>query len=135
MPTRQFCTLLCTMAVVSSWLAIPFAYGQDLLIGQVSSQTSPVTVANAKALYAGINVYFDHINARGGVGGRKVKLVNKDDQIIPGKMTELTREFIADKRVLALAGYQNTAGITELAKLNLPGEAGIAMIAPLQGDK
>src|SRR5713226_8614366 len=130
MPTRQFCTLLCTMAVVSSWLAIPFAYGQDLLICQVSSQTSPVTVANAKALYAGINVYFDHINARGGVGGRKIKLVNKDDELVPAKMVELTKEFIADKNVLALAGYQNTAGINEVSKQDIPGKAGIAMIAP-----
>jgi len=118
-----------------SCCSVAFAQGQDILIGQVSSQTHPVTAANAKGLYAGINVYFDHTNARGGVGGRKIKLLNKDDQLVPGKMTELTKEFIANKEVLALTGYQNTAGIAELAKLNIAGEAGIAMIAPLQGDK
>jgi len=91
--------------------------------------------ANAKALYAGINVYFDHINARGGVGGRKLRLINKDDELVPAKMIELTKEFIADRNVLALAGYQNTAGINELSKQNLAGAAGIAMIAPFQGDK
>jgi ABC-type branched-subunit amino acid transport system substrate-binding protein len=50
-------------------------------------------------------------------------------------MVELTREYIADKRVVALTGYVNTGGITEVSKANLPGEAGIALIAPLQGDK
>jgi len=123
------------LAAVSSGLAVPFAHGQDILIGQVSSQTSPTLAANAKALYAGINVYFDHVNARGGVGGRKLRLVNKDDQLVPAKMVELTKEFIADKNVLALAGYQNTAGINEVSKQDIPGKAGIAMIAPFQGDK
>src|SRR5258708_35714939 len=122
------------LALTLNTLAVPSA-AQDLLIGQVSSQTSPVTAINAKGLYAGLNAYFADVNAQGGVGGRMVKLVNKDDQLAPGKMTELTREFIADKQVLALAAYQNTAGITELAKLNVAGEAGIAMISPFQGDK
>jgi ABC-type branched-subunit amino acid transport system substrate-binding protein len=127
--------LLCTTAAVSTWLAVPSAHGQDLLIGQVASRTSHVAAMNAKALHTGINVYFDHVNARGGVGGRKVKLVNKDDELNPGKMIELTNEFIVDKNIIALAGYLNTGGITELSKRNIVGEAGIAMIAPFQGDK
>ncbi len=122
------------LAAVSSMPAVPSTHAQDILIGQVSSQTSPTLAANAKALYAGINVYFDHVNARGGVGGRKLRLVNKDDQLVPAKMVELTKEFIADKNVLALAGYQNTAGINEVSKQDIPGKAGIAMIAPFQGD-
>ena len=108
---------------------------QDLLVGQVASLTSPVTSVNAKGLIAGLNVYFAHVNAQGGVGGRQVKLVNRDDQVATGKMAEITREFIADKNVIALVAYQNTAGISDVAKLNLAGEHGIAMIAPFQGDR
>jgi branched-chain amino acid transport system substrate-binding protein len=116
-------------------LACQGALAADILIGQVSSQTSPVTAANAKALYAGINVYLDYVNANGGVDGRKVVLVNKDDELKTDRMIALTREFIADKNVLALAGYQNTGGIAEVSKQDIPGKAGIAMIAPFQGDK
>jgi branched-chain amino acid transport system substrate-binding protein len=122
-------------AVFLSGHAACFAAGPDILIGQVSSQTSPVTAANAKALFAGINVYFDHVNASGGVDGRKVVLVNKDDELKTDKMIALTRDFIADRKVLALAGYQNTGGITEVSKQDIPGKAGIAMIAPFQGDR
>jgi len=135
MDSKRFSILLRTTAVILSGLAVPFAQGQDLLIGQVSSQTSPITAANAKGLFAGINVYFADVNAKGGINGRMVKLINKDDELKPGRMTELTKEFIADKNVLALAAYQNTSGITELSKLNVVGAGGIAMIAPLQGDK
>ena len=123
------------LCVLAACAAAKLAHGQDLLIGQVSSQTSPVTAMNAKGLYAGINVYFEHINAQGGINGRKVKLVNKDDQLVPAKMIELTKEFAADKNVVALAAYQNTAGITALAKENTVGSLGLALIAPFQGDR
>jgi branched-chain amino acid transport system substrate-binding protein len=127
--------LLACAFVAAGALAGPAARAQDLLIGQVSSQTSPTLAANSRALYAGINVYFSHVNAHGGVGGRKVKLVNKDDELVPAKMIELTKQFIADRNVLALAGYQNTAGINEVSKQDIPAKAGIAMIAPFQGDR
>jgi ABC-type branched-subunit amino acid transport system substrate-binding protein len=116
-------------------LSASWASGQDLVVGQVASQTSPVTAANSKGMAAGMKVYFDQTNAQGGINGRKVRLVTKDDQLKPGVMVEMTKEFVADKEVLALAGYVNTGGLTELAKANLPGEAGIALISPLQGDK
>jgi len=111
------------------------AAAQDILIGQVSSRTSPTLAANSNALYTGINVYFDYVNQGGGIGGRKVVLVNTDDELKPAKMVELTGQFIADKKVLALAGYQNTGGINEISKQDIPAKAGIAMIAPFQGDR
>ncbi len=119
---------------LSASIATPSS-GQDLLIGQVASLSNPATMANAKGIQVGLKAYFDSINAQGGVGGRKVELVSKDDGLTPGRMAELTRELIAEKRVVALAGYVNTGGITEVSKANLPGEAGIALVAPLQGDK
>jgi len=122
-------------AVVIALVAGTLAHAQDLLIGQVSSQTSPVTATNAKGLYAGFNVYLEHINSQGGVNGRKVRLVNKDDGVQAPKMIELTKEFAADKNVVALAAYQNTGGMAALAKENTVAELGFAMIAPFQGDK
>src|SRR5262245_44683496 len=111
------------------------APAQDLLVGQAAALSNPATMANAKGIQAGMKAYFDYVNAHGGVAGRKVTLVSKDDGLTPGKMAEITSEFIADKRVLALAGYVNTGGITEVSKADLPGKGGIALIAPLQGDK
>jgi ABC-type branched-subunit amino acid transport system substrate-binding protein len=135
MSARKARWLQFTGIVLLAWLAATLARADDLLIGQVSSQTSPVTAMNAKGLYAGFNVYLEYVNAQGGVNGRKVKLVNKDDQLAAPKMIELTKEFAADKNVVALAAYQNTGGITALAKENVVGQLGLALIAPFQGDK
>src|SRR5262245_29834719 len=115
--------------------ATQLASAQDILIGQVSSQTSPVTAMNAKGLFAGFNVYLEHVNAKGGVNGRKVRLVNKDDNLEAPKMIALTKEFAGDKNVVALAAYQNTGGMVALAKEGTVAQLGFAMIAPFQGDK
>ena len=126
---------LATALLLSCLSAAGPALGDELLVGQAAALSNPATTANAKGLQAGIKAYFDYVNANGGVGGSKVTLVTKDDDLTPGKMVSITQEYIADKRVLALAGYVNTGGITEVSKANLPGQAGIALIAPLQGDK
>jgi branched-chain amino acid transport system substrate-binding protein len=122
-------------AVLLGFSSAESAVGQQLLVGQAAALSNPATTANATGIQKGIQVYFDYVNAGGGVGGRKVALVSKDDGLTPGRMAEITREFIADKRVVALAGYVNTGGITEVSKADLPGKGGIALIAPLQGDQ
>src|ERR1044072_5241714 len=103
MQSRQRRVLRQAAIAVLGALAAPLAAAPDLIDDQVSTHTSPVTAMNVKGLYAGINVYFEHVNATGGINGRKVKLVNKDDQLVPAKMIELTKEFAADKNVVALA--------------------------------
>jgi branched-chain amino acid transport system substrate-binding protein len=118
-----------------SLLAASSAVAQDLLIGQAAALTNPATGANARGIQTGFQVYFKYVNEHGGVGGRPVKLVSKDDDLTPGKMLSITKEYIADKNILALAGFVNTGGITEVSKSNIAGQAGIALIAPLQGDQ
>jgi branched-chain amino acid transport system substrate-binding protein len=135
MPRKPSRSLLPAALAVLSFLAVPLASGQELVVGQIASQTHVVTTLNAKANYTGLKVYFDSINASGGINGRMLKLVTRDDNLVPAKMVEITKEFIADKNVLALAGYLNTSGLAELAKQDIPGQGGIPLIAPLQGDK
>src|SRR5262245_53238848 len=124
-----------TLTALSAAFSLTPAGAQDLVIGQVASPTSPVTAANAKGMAAGMKVYFDQVNSQGGIHGQKVRLVTKDDGLKPGVMVQMTKEFAADKQVVALAGYVNTGGLTEMAKENVPGQLGIALISPLQGDK
>jgi branched-chain amino acid transport system substrate-binding protein len=128
-------TKILGIAFALALLAASAAGAQDLLIGQAAALTNPATQANAKGIQAGFQVYFKYVNEHGGVGGRQVKLVSKDDDLTPGKMLSITKEYIADKNILALAGFVNTGGITEVSKSNIAGQSGIALIAPLQGDK
>jgi len=127
--------LLRAFTAVLACCAISSAQGQDLLVGQIASQSNILTSANAKGLYLGMKAYFDYVNAQGGIGGRKVRIVNKDDDVKAAKMIEMTKEFAADKDVLVLAAYQGTGSLTELAKQDLLSKLGFALVSPLSGDK
>lgn len=103
----------------------------EILIGNVASTTNPTSKENSTNLVLGYHVYFEHINRSGGLHGRKLRLVNKDDGVVADRMVAATEELIADPEIVALAGFLNTAGLTELMKRDLLGEKGIAMIAPI----
>lgn len=103
----------------------------DILLGNIASTTNPTSQANSANLILGYSIYFEHINQQGGLYGRKLRLVNKDDGVVADKMVALTDELIADRSVLALVGFLNTAGLNELVKKDVLGQKKIAMIAPI----
>lgn len=109
--------------------------GQDVVFGQVASQTNPASAANAKGLAVGIQTYFAKVNAQGGVAGNLLKLTTLDDDLQAANMVALTQQLVADPAVVGLLGFLNSAGLAELTQQDVPGKAGIALITPLQGDK
>jgi ABC-type branched-subunit amino acid transport system substrate-binding protein len=123
-----------SLAALCSWSGAGHA-AQDVVFGQVASQTNPASAGNAKGLAMGIQVYFDKVNANGGIAGNKLKLLTLDDSLQGPKMVELTQQLIEDKSIAGLLGFLNSAGLAEIARQELPAKAGIALIAPLQGDK
>jgi branched-chain amino acid transport system substrate-binding protein len=111
------------------------AAGAPIVLAQVASQTNASAATNSRGMVLGMTALFDQVNAAGGIGGRPIKLVNRDDDLNPARMVEITtKELLPDPNVLALIGFVNTGGLTALAKDNVFGRNGIAMIAPLQGD-
>ena len=51
----------------------------ELLIGQ-SSPLTGVAAETGKGLALGAKVYFDSLNAQGGINGRKIRHLLRDDQ-------------------------------------------------------
>lgn len=123
-----FATLSCQSGVAATAAA---PAGNDILLGNIASTTNPTAQQNSANLILGYSIYFEHINQQGGLYGRKIRLVNKDDGVVADKMVALTDELIADKGVLALVGYLNTAGLNELVKSEVLAVKKIAMIAPI----
>jgi ABC-type branched-subunit amino acid transport system substrate-binding protein len=56
----------------------------------------------------GAKVYFDYINAKGGVHGRKIQLITLDDGYEPARTAPNTRKLIEENKVFALFGYVGT---------------------------
>lgn len=78
---------LCIALTASLLLWTP-AKAQDILIGHVAGYTGPVT-KDSSEMGAGAQVYFDAVNAHGGLLGRKIRLIVADDHFKPEQTSEL----------------------------------------------
>ncbi|MEI6843971.1 MAG: ABC transporter substrate-binding protein [Actinomycetes bacterium] len=72
-----------------------------------------------------MKAYFDYVNANGGVNGRKITLVVKDDAYTPTASVQATNELILQDKVFAMVGALGTANNKAVAALVNPGRRGI----------
>ena len=114
----------------------PFCFAgekADILLGQVVSVSSPLVGEISNELKSGYEAYFAQVNAQGGIDGRKIRLIQKDDGYVADKMLVLTRELIEVDNVIALVGYLGTPGPSLVVKENLLTRNDIALIGPSTG--
>ncbi len=74
--------------------------------------TVPLTGAAAPGynkIPGAMKAYFDYVNANGGVYGRKIQLVVKDDGYSPATTLSVTNDLILKDKVFALVGTLGTA--------------------------
>ena len=106
----KFCRILVaatTVLVSSASLAQTGVTDREVLIGQFAALTGPAAQLG-KRMQAGMQAYFTQVNAQGGVNGRTIKLVARDDGYEPAKAVESVKALINDDKVFALAGSVGT---------------------------
>ena len=81
----------------------------------------------------GMNAYFKHINEKGGVHGRKIEFIYRDDQYNPSKTPAIVRELVEKENVFALVGGIGTANGRSVA--DYLQEKGVIHFTPSSGDK
>lgn len=127
---HAFTLALCLAAVLLPAQAAPGR--EDLVIGQVAPLTG--TIAGTGNEYvAGAAAYFAHVNDSGGIYGRKIRVVLKDDSYKPEQTLALTRQLLAEDKPLALFGFVGTGNVLALNKNRVLEDAGIALLAPYTG--
>jgi len=94
----------------------------EIRIGNIMPYTGPLaafaSIGRAEA------AYFDMINERGGINGRKVRFISRDDSSNPRTAVEQTRELVEQERVHLMFGSfgtpSNLATRTYLNERNIP---------------
>jgi len=79
------------------------AAAQDIKIGLVAALTG-ASAQSGEAITRGLAIAIDELNAKGGIMGRKVTLVRRDDESSPPKGLAAARELISNEKVAALFG-------------------------------
>lgn len=101
-----------------------------ILVGQ----SAPFSGANAELgekYSAGAKAYFNYVNATGGVFGRKIELITKDDGYDPTKTLENTKQLIDNDGVFSLFGYVGTP--TSMAAMPVFTQKKVPLFAPFSG--
>jgi ABC-type branched-subunit amino acid transport system substrate-binding protein len=78
-----------------------------VLLGQSAPLTGPAAALGTE-MRTGAKVYFDYVNAKGGVYGRKIELRSLDDGYEPARTVPNTKKLIEEEKVFALFGYVGT---------------------------
>jgi branched-chain amino acid transport system substrate-binding protein len=86
----------------------------EIRIGQTMPYSGPLSAYSAlgKAEIA----YFNRVNDRGGINGRKVKLISLDDGYVPPRTVEQTRRLVESDEVALIFSSLGTAQNNAIAK-------------------
>lgn len=110
--------------------AAPGVYPDRIVFGQSTSLTGP-HVSFAGPCATGAQAYFDEVNARGGVHGRKIELLARDDGYDSKVAKENTERLIYADKVFALFGYVGWPGVE--AALPIISRARVPFLFPCGG--
>ncbi len=102
----------------------------EIRIGQFAAQTGPAAELG-KRMQLGILAHFTAVNSAGGINGRKLTLMSRDDGYEPEKAAAAVKALIEEDKVFALIGSVGTP--TTLAAVPAINAAGIPLIGPFTG--
>jgi branched-chain amino acid transport system substrate-binding protein len=120
---------ICLALVLSLQACLAFA-AEDILIGQTADLSS-VAGQQMKDFNAGAQAYFSQVNAKGGVKGRQIRLITKDDAFAADKATVNAKELIAKDGVIALFGSRGTDPTEAVIKVAEATKT--PLVAPISG--
>jgi ABC-type branched-subunit amino acid transport system substrate-binding protein len=128
MITRRQLSILAGAASLTGLSSVR-AQSSKIILGQSAAFTGPAAQLGIQ-FHQGAKIWFDQVNARGGVDGRSIEIKMMDDGYEPDRCAENTRKLI-DQDVFALFGYIGTP--TSLAALPLTLKEQVPFIAPFTG--
>ena len=108
------------------------ASANELVIGQCAPLSGSLA-STGREMALGAKVYFDAVNAEGGIGGRRIRHVVKDDGYKTEETLRLTQELIDKDRAVGLIGYAGTGNISELLARGVLAARNVPLVAPYTG--
>ena len=134
MPNFQIKTQLVAAALLISASLIPFTASRaaDIRVGVVLDQNG-VNADTGRDYIAGARTWFDHINANGGLNGRRIQVIVKDDEGVAANAVKLTHELIDGDKVAALFGFVGDDSLSAVSSDARFSASKLVLFAPLSG--
>lgn len=103
---------------------------REVVVGQFAAFSGAAGQLGQR-MRTGIEVHFKALNAQGGVNGRQLKLVSRDDGYEPEKAKGAVKALIEEDKVFALVGSVGTP--TGLAAVPVLTQAGVPLVGMFTG--
>ncbi|HOZ65183.1 MAG TPA: ABC transporter substrate-binding protein [Burkholderiaceae bacterium] len=126
---RRFSVGVGAALIGSAHLPVRAQSEGKIILGQSAAFTGPAAQLGIQ-FHDGAKLFFDQLNAQGGVGRRQIEIRNLDDGYEPDRCAENTRKLLADD-VLALFGYIGTP--TSVVALPLATKEKVPFFGPFTG--
>jgi len=104
---RPHLTRRLLLAAAVTVFAVPALAQDTLKLGLVAAMSGQ-SAKSGEAIVRGLSVAIDEINAKGGVLGKKVELLVRDDESNPAKGAVAARELVQREKVAGLFGGLDT---------------------------
>jgi branched-chain amino acid transport system substrate-binding protein len=102
------CRGLAGVVLALAVAALPATAQEPIKIGHVAA-LSGASAQSGEAITRGLTIAIEEINAKGGLlGGRKLELIQRDDESVPPKGVVAARELISKEKVVAMFGGIDT---------------------------
>ena len=105
-------------------------FHDKVVLGQSAVFSGPAAQLGIQ-MRNGIKAYLDHVNAQGGVHGRKIELVTEDDRYETKVAPLASKKLIEEHKVFALLGYVGTP--TGVAHLPVVNQAKVPLVGMFTG--
>jgi branched-chain amino acid transport system substrate-binding protein len=122
--------VLVMAGVTASWAADPGVTPTTVRFGVIVDKTGPVAFLG-QSMEKGTRAYINHINAQGGVHGRKIELLVETDDYTPAKTVAAAKKLVDRDEVFGFVA--NLGSAPTLAILDFIQERKIPLVGPASG--
>src|SRR6476659_10613544 len=127
--TQRCRHLLATAAIATFGAFTSAASAQDIKLGYNGDLSASPSAQSGQAAVLGMQAAIDDINAAGGVLGKKLELVVRDDTSQPPKSIQNMSDLIDNEKVVAVFGPTNSGNA--LAWKHIPTQKKIPVIGTI----
>ncbi|MBW8831959.1 MAG: ABC transporter substrate-binding protein [Burkholderiales bacterium] len=103
----------------------------DIVIGQTADLSSVAAGGQTQDFNAGVKLYLDAVNSRGGIAGRRIRLFSLDDAYVAINAAKNAETLAANQSVVALFGSRGSDPTDAVIKVAEREQ--MALIAPVNG--
>jgi branched-chain amino acid transport system substrate-binding protein len=106
---KKLLSVILMLVFLVSLFAEVGVYNDKVVIGTFQALSGPYAIIGQE-MSKGMKAYFNWINSRGGIHGRKIELIIVDDQLNPAKTVVEVKRLVEQDKVFAIVGGLGTYG-------------------------